>query len=88
MGQPAAAAPRQRNTAYIRLLKKLRSVLAGTRARIVGLSVLDQNGQIVGTARKAPDDVAHHAHISLSLTDPVSGTVIGAAVFELDAAQL
>lgn len=71
----------------IQLTTRLWSVMGASRGRIAGLSVLDQSGQLVGVARSGCSGAAHHAHISLSLADPDCGTVIGAVVFELDAAQ-
>lgn len=69
------------------LTAMLWSVMGTSRGRIAGLSVLDQSGQLVGTARSGRSGATHHAHISLSLADPHCGTVIGAVVFELDAAR-
>lgn len=89
-GGPDSRVPvsaRRNDTLNMRMTARLWSVISTTRGRVAELSVLDQSGQMVGQAHSAQSGAAHHAHISLSLADPNSGTVIGAVVFELDAAQ-
>jgi hypothetical protein len=87
LGPRAMDPVKQGERLKIQLTARLWSVMGAARGRIAGLSVLDQSGQLVGMARSGRSGATHHAHISLSLADPHSGTVIGAVVFELDAAQ-
>ena len=87
LGRLAPVSPRSDDALNMRMTARLWSVISTTRGRVAALSVMDQSGQMVGQALSAPSGAAHHAHISLSLADPNSGTVIGAVVFELDAAQ-